>query len=130
VTGKGNQSALLPLPVEVGEAIADYLHDGRPVCSSRALFLRARAPIRGLGGQETVGTIVGAAITRAGIDTPHRGSHQFRHALAADMLRNGATLTEIGSVLRHHHAKTTGIYAKVDFAALRPLSLPWPRGTP
>jgi site-specific recombinase XerD len=73
--------------------------------------------------------MVNAAITRAGIDTRHRGSHQFRHALAADMLRHGATLTEIGSVLRHHHAKTTGIYAKVDFAALRPLSLPWPGGT-
>lgn len=128
VAGKGNHSALLPLPVEVGEAIADYLHDGRPVCSSRALFLRALAPIRGLGAPQTVATIVNAAITRAGIDTRHRGSHQFRHALAADMLRNGATLSEIGSVLRHHHAKTTGIYAKVDFAALRPLSLPWPGG--
>lgn len=128
VAGKGNHCALLPLPAEVGEAIADYLHDGRPACRSRALFLRALAPIRGLGAPQTIATIVGAAITRAGIDTPHRGSHQFRHALAADMLRHGATLTEIGSVLRHHHAKTTGIYAKVDFAALRPLSLPWPGG--
>ena len=86
------------------------------------------APIRGLGAQQTVGTIVGAAIKRAGIETRHRGTHQFRHALAADMLRHGATLTEIGSVLRHRHAKTTSLYAKVDFAALRPLSLPWPGG--
>lgn len=128
VAGKGNQAACLPMPMEVGEAIADYLRHGRPVSSSRALFLRVCAPIRGLGAAQTVGTIAGAAIKRAGIETLHRGSHQFRHALAADMLRHGATLTEIGAVLRHRHAKTTGIYAKVDFAALRPLSLPWPGG--
>lgn len=126
VAGKGHQTTALPLPVEVGEAIADYLRYGRPKYNSRTLFLRARAPLRALGAPQTVATIVGAAITRAGIDTRHRGTHQFRHALATDMLRHGATLTEIGSVLRHHHPKTTGIYAKVDFAALRPLSLPWP----
>jgi len=128
VAGKGNRAASLPLPVEVGEAIAEYLCHGRPNSSSRALFLRVCAPIRGLGAQQSVGTIVGAALKRAGIETRHRGTHQFRHALGADMLRHGATLTEIGSVLRHRHAKTTNLYAKVDFAALRPLSLPWPGG--
>jgi site-specific recombinase XerD len=128
VVGKGNQSSSMPLSNEVGEAIGDYLRYGRPSSNSRALFLRACAPIRGLGAAQTVSTIVGAAIKRAGIETPHRGSHQFRHALATDMLRHGATLTEIGSVLRHRHAKTTSLYAKVDFAALRPLALPWPGG--
>lgn len=126
VLGKGNQPAILPLPAEVGEAIAEYLQWGRPVCDSRALFLRASAPIRGLGSQTTVGTIVGTAIRRAGVQTRYRGAHQFRHALAANMLRSGSTLTEIGSLLRHRHPKTTGIYAKVDFEALRPLSQPWP----
>ena len=129
VAGKGNQAAFLPIPVEVGEAIADYLRHGRPSSSSRALFLRACAPIRGLGAQQTIATIVSAAIQRAGIETRHRGSHQFRHALATDLLRHGATLSEIGSVLRHRHTKTTNLYAKVDFAVLRPLSLPWPGGT-
>jgi hypothetical protein len=57
------------MPVEVGEAIADYLRHGRPPTSSRALFLRACAPIRGLGAQETIATFVSAAIQRAGIDT-------------------------------------------------------------
>ena len=128
VVGKGNQASSMPLSNEVGEAIADYLRYGRPSSNSRALFLRACAPIRGLGAAQTVSTIVGAAIKRAGIETPHRGTHQFRHALATDMLRHGATLTEIGSVLRHRHAKTTSLYAKVDFAALRPLALPWPGG--
>lgn len=126
VAGKGDQTATLPLPVEVGEAIADYLRHGRSINSSRALFLRVTAPIRGLGAGSSVGTIVSAAIKRAGIGPPHRGTHQFRHALATNMLRHGATLTEIGSILRHRHAKTTSLYAKVDFAAMRPLSLPWP----
>ncbi len=129
VHGKGAQNASLPLPADVGEAIADYLGHGRPCSDSRRLFLRAVAPLRGLGSAQTVTTIVGAAIKRAGVDTPHRGAHQFRHALAAAMLRHGATLTEIAGVLRHRHIKTTGIYAKVDFTSLRPLSLPWPGGT-
>ncbi len=128
VVGKGNQATFLPMPAEVGEAIADYLRHGRPLSNSRALFLRACAPIRELGAPQTISTIVAAAIKRAGIETPHRGTHQFRHALATDMLRHGANLTEIGSILRHRHVKTTSIYAKVDFAALRPLSLPWPGG--
>lgn len=126
--GKGAQTAGLPLPAEVGEAIADYLRHGRPCSNSRNLFLRTVAPLRGLGAAQTVTTIVGAALQRAGVDTPHRGAHQFRHALAVDMLRHGAALTEIASILRHRHIKTTGIYAKVDFVALRPLSAPWPRG--
>jgi integrase/recombinase XerD len=129
VAGKGSHATRLPLPVEVGEAIAHYLQHGRRPCISRALFLRTNAPIGSLGSQTTIGTIVNAALTRAGVETPHRGAHQFRHALATDMLRQGATLSEIGSLLRHRHAKTTAIYAKVDFAALRPLSLPWPGGT-
>jgi site-specific recombinase XerD len=128
VVGKADHAAVLPLPAEVGEAIAQYLQSGRPICTCRALFLRATAPIRGLGAGQTIGTIVAAAISRAGVKTRYRGAHQFRHALATDMLRQGATLTEIGSLLRHQHPKTTGIYAKVDFDALRPLGLPWPGG--
>jgi site-specific recombinase XerD len=128
IIGKAGHAAVLPLPAEVGEAVVQYLQSGRPTCACRALFLRANAPIRGLGAGQTVGTIVGAAIVRAGIKTRWHGAHQFRHALATDMLRQGATLTEIGSLLRHQHPKTTGIYAKVDFDALRPLGLRWPGG--
>lgn len=128
VIGKAGHAAVLPLPAEVGEAVAQYLQSGRPAWACRALFLRANAPIRGLGAGQTVGTIVRTAIVRAGIKTRYQGAHQFRHALATDMLRQGATLTEIGSLLRHQHPKTTGIYAKVDFDALRPLGLRWPGG--
>ncbi len=126
VVGKGDQAAVLPLPTDVGEAIAQYLQWGRPVSNCRALFLRVCAPIRELGAPQTIATIVGTAISRAGVETRSRGAHQFRHALAADLLRQGATLAEIGSLLRHRHPKTTSIYAKVDFTALRPLGLPWP----
>lgn len=128
VVGKGHKIACLPLPSEVGEAIVQYLKNGRPASHDRALFLRDHAPIRGLGGEATIGTIVNTALTRAKIATLHRGAHQFRHALAVKLLKQGATLNEIGSLLRHQHPKTTGIYAKVDFTSLRPLSLPWPGG--
>jgi integrase/recombinase XerD len=128
VGGKAGQSGCLPLPTVVGEAIADYLKNGRPHCHDRALFLRALAPIQGLGAQQSIGTIVNAAITRAGVDSPSRGAHQFRHAVATNLLRQGASLTEIGSLLRHQHPKTTNIYAKVDIEALRSLSMPWPGG--
>jgi integrase/recombinase XerD len=117
VAGKGKQAASWPMPVEVGEAMADYLRHGRPTSRRRALFRRACAPIRGLGAQQTIATLVSAAIQRAGLATRHRGSHQFCQALATDMLRHGATLTEIGSVLRHRHTTTTNLYTKVDFAA-------------
>jgi integrase/recombinase XerD len=126
VLGKGNRPGILPLPHDVGEALADYLQWGRQDCTSRSLFLRTSAPIRGLGRQTTIAKIVATAIGRVGVKTLHGGSHQFRHALAVDMLRHGATLTEIGGILRHRYQKTTGIYAKVDFDALRPLSQPSP----
>lgn len=123
---KGGVATELPIPADVGEALADYLANGRPPCSSRRLFLRALAPLRGLGSQTTVATIVHTAIRRAGVQTLQCGSHQFRHALAINLLKGNATLNEIGSILGHCHAKTTRIYAKVDYTSLRPLCLPWP----
>ncbi len=126
IGSKGGKNTQLPLPADVGEAISSYLLRARPRSRDRTLFLRANAPIRGLGSPTSIGSIVGAAIARTGLQVRHGGAHQFRHALACEMLRQGASLTEIGSLLRHQHVKTTSIYAKVDFAALRPLALPWP----
>ena len=129
VRGKGGRESLLPLPVDVGAAIAEYLQHGRPRCEDRHLFLRAMAPIRGmLEGSDGVGSIVRYALDRAKVDAPHRGSHQFRHALAVRMLRQGASLPEIGQVLRHRSPQSTSIYAKVDLDALRTLAVPWPGG--
>jgi site-specific recombinase XerD len=126
VGSKVGQHSELPLHADVGSAIAEYLRRGRPRSNCRCLFLRVSAPIGCLGSQTSVGSIVRAAIARAGVSPLHHGAHQFRHALACEMLRNGASLTEVGSLLRHQHQKTTSIYAKVDLAALRPLSLAWP----
>lgn len=129
VAGKMGKSTVLPLPEDVGEAISIYLLQGRPRVQDSALFLRSLAPIGPLGAQQTIGTIVNTAIKRAGVSPPTRGSHQFRHALAGNMLKQGASLTEIGSILRHQHSKTTNIYTKVDLEALQGLSMPWPGGT-
>lgn len=128
VGGKGGQRYELPLPVEVGEAIAVYLQFGRPRSASRRVFLRARAPSRGFQGASGVCSLVRHSLERAGINTPTRGAHQFRHGLASEMLRQGASLGEIGELLGHRHPQTTMIYTKVDITALRTLALPWPGG--
>jgi site-specific recombinase XerD len=128
VRGKRGHRAVLPLPADVGAAIAAYLRHGRPPSTSRRVFLRSKAPIQGFLGQCAIGSIVRHALHRAGIATPTTGAHQFRHALATRMLRRGASLTEIGEILRHRSPETTMVYAKVDLAALRTLALPWPGG--
>ena len=128
VRTKGGIRNDFPLPHEVGEAIADYLHHGRPCSNSRRIFLRVRAPIGGFCGPSGVGSVIRHALERAGIDAPTRGAHQFRHGLSTEMMRQGASLSEIGDVLGHRHPDTTRTYAKIDLDALRPLALPWPGG--
>lgn len=128
VRGKSGQRSELPLPAEVGEAIAAYLRRGRPQTTSRRVFLRAKAPIRGFQGASGVGSIVRHRLQRAGLNAPTHGAHQFRHGLATQMLRQGASLDEIGEVLGHHNPQTTTIYTKVDLDALRALAMPWPGG--
>jgi site-specific recombinase XerD len=128
VRGKRGHRTVLPLPADVGAAIAAYLRHGRPSSPSRRVFLRSKAPIQGFLGQCAIGSIVRHALHRAGIAAPTTGAHQFRHALATRMLRRGASLTEIGEILRHRSPQTTMVYAKVDLPALRALALPWPGG--
>jgi integrase/recombinase XerD len=127
VRGKGGHVSALPLPVRVGKALVAYLRHGRPRSPSRCVFLRARPPYAGVRSG-AITAIVGRALRRAGVQAPTRGAHQFRHALATQLLRRGASLREIGDVLRHRRIQTTMIYAKVDLDALRPLALPWPGG--
>jgi integrase/recombinase XerD len=128
VRGKSGPRSDLPLPTEVGKAIAAYLRRGRPQCSSRRVFLRAKAPVCGFRGASGVGSVVRHRLQRAGVDAPTYGTHQFRHGLATEMLRQGASLGEIGDLLGHHHPQTTKIYTQVDLDALRTLALPWPGG--
>ena len=128
VRGKRGQRTELPLLPEVGKAIAAYLRRGRPESENRRLFLRAKAPLRGFQGASGVGSVVRHSLKRAKVNAPTYGAHQFRHGLATEMLRQGASLGEIGELLRHRHPQTTTIYAKVDIDALRTLALPWPGG--
>jgi integrase/recombinase XerD len=122
VVGKGGRFDELPLPDDVGRALVSYLRR-RPRCQSRAVFVRVTAPRRELN-RSTIGWVVRAACDRAGL--PRVGAHRLRHTAATEMLRRGASLAEIGEVLRHREQKTTVIYAKVDRTALRPLARPWP----
>jgi integrase/recombinase XerD len=122
IRGKGGRHDVLPLPVDVGEAIVSYLRR-RPRCESRALFVRITAPLQGLR-PHTIGWIVCEACTRAGL--PRVGAHRLRHTAATEMLRRGGSLSEIAQVLRHSELKTTTQYAKVDRDRLRALARPWP----
>ena len=124
--GKGSREDRLPLPCDVGAAVAGYLRRGRPRAETRAVFLRAIAPAVALTPTGITG-VVYAACDRAAV--PRVGAHRLRHTAATEMLRAGGSLIEVGQVLRHARVGTTAIYAKVDFAALRPLAPSWPGST-
>ncbi len=128
IRGKGGQHERMPLPVDVGEAIAAYLQDGRTGCE-RHLFVTAKAPHRALASSLAVRRILRKAFARTGLKPP-RGevrTHLLRHSLAVGMLGKGASLDEVGDVLRHRkRSTTTTVYARYDIEALRPLARPWP----
>jgi site-specific recombinase XerD len=126
IRGKARCLDRMPLPADVGEALAAYLADGRPASPLRQVFLTARAPRRAIPA-ELVGDVVKRACIQAGIG--HVGPHRMRHALATELLANGVALTDISQVLRHRDLATTAIYAKVDFASLRAVAREWPGAT-
>jgi len=126
VRGKGLIRDRLPILPDVGKALALYLRKDRPTSSCRRVFLCRKAPHRGFSHPSTVSTIVARALGRAGLAPTMRGAHLLRHSLATTMLRRGASLSEIGQVLRHRSPNTTEIYAKLNFGALRDVAMPWP----
>jgi site-specific recombinase XerD len=128
IRGKGSFHDRMPLPCDVGEALTCYLRRDRPDCQTRQVFVCMRAPRRGFAHPSTLTTIVHRALERANLHPIFRGAHLFRHSLATSMLHAGATMGEIGEVLRHRASSTTEIYAKVDFDGLRSLAHPWPIG--
>lgn len=124
IRGKANSHEQLPLPVDVGTALSSYLEHGRPPSASgRAVFIRAKAPYRALD-RKSISTMVARAARRAGIGTVH--AHRLRHTLATAVLREGASLDEVGQLLRHRSRGSTAIYAKVDQDRLLLLARPWP----
>jgi len=127
VVGKGGRRDRLPVPADVGAALADYLQRGRPHTDSRRVFVRHYAPIRGLAQTGAVRAVLARACHRAGI--AYVNPHRLRHTVASEMLRAGVSLRDIGQVLGHRGAVATAVYAKVDYEALRPLARPWPEVT-
>ena len=125
VCGKARRQALLPLPQEVGDAILLYLQRGRPSLQVPEVFTTVTAPLRPLT-RAAVTHIVRSALRRTGIQSPINGAHVLRHSAAATMLRQGASLADVGAVLRHRSARTTAHYAKVDFDLLSQIAQPWP----
>jgi integrase/recombinase XerD len=126
VRGKGNRVERLPLPVDVGEALADYLCHGRPAdAEGRSAFVRVNAPHRAMTASGVTQVVVSAS-KRAGIGEVT--AHRLRHTAASELLRRGAPLSEIGQLLRHRSELSTAIYAKVDRHRLRELARPWPGG--
>ena len=127
VRGKGQRHDRLPIPKDVGNALATYLRDVRPPCQTRHVFVRIYAPYREFRGAYVISGIVQQAIDRIGLHPPRKGAHVLRHTLATHMLQKGATLSEIGEVLRHRNPITTELYSKVDLNALHTLAQPWPK---
>ena len=128
IRGPAQRVDRLPLPSDVGIALANYLRHARPACATRNVFIRSHAPWCALRGPSTISCMVRRALRRAGIDSPTKGAHLLRHSLATQMLGEGASLGEIAEILRHRNPQTTMIYAKVDLVSLHTLALPWPGG--
>ena len=128
VRGKGRRDVRLPLPQDAGDSVLDYVEHARPEVAIDRVFLCSKAPFRPIRAGMIVSGIVRAALRRAGIENPpSHGANLLRHTAATMMLRAGATLTEIGTVLRHKSPDTTAHYAKVDIAALQQIAQPWPK---
>jgi site-specific recombinase XerD len=128
VHGKGDRQERLPLPQDAGEALANYLRQCRPRCATRRVFIRLHAPHGGFSSSVAIDDVVRRALVRTGLDPASKGAHLLRHSLATRLLGSGASLEEIGQLLRHSHPQTTEIYTKVDLCALRALAQPWPGG--
>jgi site-specific recombinase XerD len=126
VSGKSRYEVRLPLPQDVGDAIAAYLECRPPISPSDHVFLRTIAPCRPFRKGDGISSVVQRVMRRAGIVTPIKGAHALRHTAATEMLRQGVPLEKIGLVLRHRGIDTTAYYAKADVALLKQIAQPWP----
>ncbi len=126
VKGKMRRPDRMPLPQDVGDAILAYLAAARPQAIEAHLFLRAQAPFRPFRSSAEIAGIVARTLERCGIEGLPTGSHIFRHSLATNLLRAGAGLESVGTILRHSSPETTAIYAKVDLPMLMKIAQPWP----
>ncbi len=123
---KNGKDSLLPLNIEVGQSLLNYLQYARPRCSYPHVFLTCRAPYHPLAHSSSLSDIVKRHIRAAGIDVPSKGAHAFRHGFATRMVNKGHSLKDVADVLGHRHLSTTFIYTKIDFNALKQVALDWP----
>lgn len=124
VVGKLRRPSWLPMSQEVGDAILAYLRV-RPACQHQEVFLCMNAPHRSLGAT-TVSGICRRAIDEIGVTCPSKGAHVFRHSAATALVRHGASLDDVGRLLRHASRESTAVYAKVSVGSLRRIAQPWP----
>ena len=130
VSGKARRATRLPLPQDAGDAVLAYLAQARPKVNEERVFLRAQPPFTPFKSSAEIAGIVARVLERGGIEGLPTGAHIFRHSLATNMLRAGAGLESVGTILRHRSPDTTAIYAKVDVAMLQKLAQPWPGDLP
>ena len=130
VRGKGRKEVRLPLPQDAGDALLAYINQVRPLADSDQVFLRLHAPYQTFANSSAISLVVQRALERAGItDAPSQGANLLRHSAATSLLRAGASLDAVGSMLRHRSPNTTAHYAKVDVVMLSHIAQPWPGGT-
>jgi integrase/recombinase XerD len=129
VRGKGQRHDRLPLPEEVGQALAEYIRRDR-VTTVHEVFVIDRAPHRSFKDSQLLNVVLKNAFEKTGVKppAPYVGSHVLRHSLATQLVRRGASLEEIANLLRHRSRATTMIYAKLDVEGLRSIAQPWPVG--
>lgn len=126
VAGKTRYTVALPLPQDVGDALAAYIEHGRPPVDSEVVFIRSIAPYKPFANSGAISIVVREALKSVGVDNPNlRGAHLLRHSAATNMVRSGATLEAVGALLRHRSPDTTAIYAKVDTTMLMQVAQPW-----
>ena len=126
INGKGRKRRVLPLPSDVGKAIASYIYYARPKCLDRHVFIRNFPPYKGLCNPSSISTIVRRALIAASLKPRQMGAHLLRYTAAMETLSNGATLFKIGELLGHCSVDTTAIYTKIDVVSLKELAKPWP----
>jgi site-specific recombinase XerD len=122
---KNGHPAELPLLVDVGESIANYLRAGRPACSYRQVFV-FHQPVRPMS-RKAISYVIKRALRHCAITVPRPGAHLLRHTIASHLVQNGASLKEVADLLRHRHLNSAAVYAHVDLAHLRAMAQPWPK---
>lgn len=127
IRGKGSTVTRLPINYELRNALESYLQQGRPNCLSKSFFVGVNKPLKGFKSHSDINRIIRSVLKCAGLNPAQKGAHLLRHSFATQLLRQGATLQEVGSILRHKSINTTAIYARVDFDKLKLITLPWPR---